>query len=65
MTEPTNPDNPPSRGMRVMKALILLAVSIKMFTSVAPNHGSLFAVVSGLLVLGAIIYLIITIISIF
>jgi hypothetical protein len=63
MPEPTHAKKPPSRGAKVMKALILLAVSIKIFTGMAPNHGPLFGFFSGLLVLGGIIYLIISIID--
>lgn len=63
MPDTSEAEKPPSRGAKIFKALILLAFSIKMFTSVAPNHGPLFGLLSGLLVLGAILYLIVSIIA--
>lgn len=64
MPDTSKTEKPPSRGAKVFKALILLAVSIKLFTNVAPNHGPLFALFSGLMILGAILYLIMTIFTI-
>ena len=64
MPDTSKTQKSPSRGAQILKALVLLAVSIKLFTNVAPNHGPLFGILSGLMVLGAILYLIITIVSI-
>lgn len=61
----TSPDTekPPSRSARVGKALFLLGFSIHMLLSRAPHHGPFFAIASMLLVLGAIIFLIFTLIT--
>lgn len=64
MPETSKTEKPPGKGAKVFKALILVAVGIKFFTVVAPNHGPLFGIFSGLLVLAAILNLVITIISI-
>lgn len=63
MSSNSNVDNPPSRGAKVLKALVLLAVGIKILTGVAPNHGPIFGVFAILMVIGGVINLIIAILA--